>query len=444
MDIEDIRLSAYGNASSVPSPVNRFMAAFAADFREGVDVNLGVGYVNENTIPRRAILEALPEVLGHPEKYRFALNYGGPHGSPNLIESIRRYHAENRLGGLTADVLARREIIIGGNGASSLLEGISEIIEPGIVVTADPIYYIYSNLLERKGFELLAVPEDRDGLDVERLGAALARLGDRRRAIRCFYLVTINNPTCTILSTARRRALVALAEQLSGELGRKIPLFFDKAYEDLIHDPAAERPLSPLLFDEMGLVHEIGTLSKILAPALRIGYLIGPDGPFLRAMVQKTSDSGFSAPKVCQEIASYLLDHHVADQVARVNRGYREKAAQVRRWIGEQLGDALADCRGGQAGFYFYLTLDGVETREGSPFLRFLTRTTGDESIDGPPGRQPPRVLYIPGEFCVHARGELVEAGRRSLRLSYGFEETPRIAEALALMKQAVAYARGR
>jgi len=442
MDTEGIRLSAYGTASSVPAPVNRMMAAFAADFREGVDINLGVGYVNENTIPRRAILEALPEVLGHPEKYRFALNYGGPHGSPNLIESIRRYHVENRLGGLSADVLARREIIIGGNGASSLLEGIADILEPGLVITADPVYYIYCHLLERKGFEVLAVPEDRDGLEVVRLEAALARLGDRRRAIRCFYLVTISNPTCTILSTARRRALVALAEQLSRELGRKIPLFFDKAYEDLIHDPSAEKPLSPLLFDEQGLVYEIGTLSKILAPALRIGYLIGPDGPFLRAMVQKTSDAGFSAPLLTQEIASYLLDHHVADQLARVNLGYREKAVQVRRWMEEQLGEALADCRGGQAGFYFYLTFDGVETREGSPFFRFLTRTTGEESIDGPPGMRRPRVLYIPGEFCVHARGDLVAAGRRSLRLSYGFEETPRIGLALELMKQAVAYAR--
>jgi len=442
MPINDIPLSSYGTASSAPSPVNRMMAAFAADFRDGVDINLGVGYVNENTIPRRFILEALPEVLGHPAKYRVPLNYGGPKGSPNLIESIRRFHVEHRVGGLNQDVLDRNEIIIGVSGATSLLEAIADVLPPGIVITSDPVYYIYCNLLERKGFTVLAVPEDEGGIELERLCAAVRDLGERRREIRCFYLVTINNPTCTILSNERRRQLVEFAEELSRELGRKVPLFFDKAYEDLIHDPAAERPQSALLCDESGLVYEIGTLSKILAPALRVGYLIGRDGPFLRAMVQKTSDTGFSAPLLTQEIASYMLDHHVAEQIARVNQGYRKKAIQVSQWIGEQLGDALAECRGGRAGFYYYLTFERIETREGSDFFRFLARTTGDEALDGPPARRRPRVAYIPGEFCVHPRGQLVEAGRRQLRLSYGFEELDRIGQALALMREAVAYAR--
>jgi hypothetical protein len=73
--------------------------------------------------------------------------------------------------------------------------------------------------------------------------------------------------------------------------------------------------------------------------------------------------------------------------------------------------------------------------------FRYLSRTTGDEQIDGPAGARRPRVAYIPGEFCVHPRGEMVEPGRRQLRLSYGFEELPTIEQAIGLMKEAASYA---
>jgi len=370
-----------------------------------------------------------------------ALNYGGPTGSPNLVESLRRFHQERRVGGITDDVLRRNRIIVGANGATSLLEAVAHVMAPGIVVTCDPMYYIYCNFLERLGFEIHAVPEDAEGIDTERLESLLARMGERRREIRFFYLVTVSNPTCSILSNRRRRRLVEIAGRLSREAGHTVPVIFDKAYEDLIHDPAVPRPESALLYSEPGLAYEIGTLSKILAPALRIGYMIGADGPLLQAIVQKTSDAGFSAPLVNQEIASYLLDHHVARQIEKVNAGYRDKAARTRAWIDSRLGPLLCDCRGGQAGFYYYLTFERVETHEQSAFFRFLSRTTGRPAIDGPIDARGPRVVYIPGEFCVHARGEIVEAGRRQLRLSYGFEELPRIDQAVGLMREAADYA---
>jgi DNA-binding transcriptional MocR family regulator len=409
------------------------MAAFASDFRDGVDINLGIGYVNEKTIPVACLTEAIEAVASDRVKYRQAFNYGGPEGSANLVDSLRRF--------LTEATVARNRLIIGPCGATSILEGLAEVIAPGIVVTSDPMYYIYSDALERKGFEVLAVPEDEEGIGLAALERKLRALGSAIERIAFFYAVTVNNPSCTILSNRRRRALLQVAARLSREQGRRIPIFYDLAYELLLHDPGAEPFVSVLREDDLGIAYEIGTLSKVLAPGLRIGYLLGPDGPLMNAMVQKTSDAGFSAPLFVQEMASFLLDRRIAEQLRSVNAGYREKAVAVRDGIARSLGPFLEECRGGSAGFYYYLTFRDVETHPSSAFFRFLTRTTGDAAVDGEEGNRRPRVMYIPGEYCVHSRGDLAARGKRQLRLSYGYEDVPQILRALGLMREAAEFA---
>ena len=109
--MEETLLSSYGDASSVPSPVGRMMDEFARDFREGVDINLGVGYVNEQTVPRDLIQHALAAVVGNPQKYKAPFNYGGPAGSENLIGAIANYLC--RKGGSWPEVLAHNRIIVG-------------------------------------------------------------------------------------------------------------------------------------------------------------------------------------------------------------------------------------------------------------------------------------------------------------------------------------------
>lgn len=441
MTLKPPELSTYGTSSVDPSPVNRMMAEFAGDFRDNVDVNLGVGYVNEDTIPRELIREALDAVLTRPEKYRVPFNYGGPAGSPNLVQSLREFYLRNCIGGLTEEIFEKREIRIGGNGTSGILEAIADVVKPGIVITSDPMYYIYCNFLERKGYRLITVPEDENGVQPELLEEKLQALGEEKQNIRFLYIVTVSNPTSSILSNERRKRLVEIAAGLCREIGREIPLIFDKAYELLVHDPQVDPFRSGFHDDQLGIVYEVGTLSKVFAPALRIGYLIGPPGRLVELITQKTSDSGFSAPLITQEIASYLLDNHIERQIAKVNQGYQEKAAQVKGRIDEELGPYLETYTGGRAGFYFYLTFREIRTDQESLFFKFLTRTTGKSEIDGPSGNKKPRVVYIPGEFCVHPRGDMVEKGRRQLRISYGFEETERILEALGYMRQAVEFA---
>lgn len=445
-----MHLSAYGQASTRPSPVSQLLAEFARDFRDGVDINLGVGYVNEKTIPVPDLTGALQAVAQNGTKYRQAFNYGNPAGSANLIASIRQFLANQQIGQLDATTIGRERIAIGACGATSILDSLTDVLEPGIVVTSDPTYYIYSNTLERKGFHVLAVPEDQEGIDLAALDRKLKALGPDAERISFFYVVTVNNPSCTVLSNARRKALFEVAASLSRKQNRLIPIFYDLAYELLLHDPSAEPFRSVLPDDDLGIVYEIGTLSKVLSPALRIGYLMGPDGPFMNAVVENTSDTGFSAPLFVQEMSSYLLDHCISEQLRSVNAGYREKAVAVRDAIASTIGPYLEEQRGGSAGFYYYLTFRDFETCAGSPFFKFLTRTTGDPKIDlgaapfpqgGCDTNPAPRVIYIPGNLCVHPRGDLAERGNRQLRLSYAFEDTPQILRALELMRDAAEFA---
>ena len=125
MSLHECLLSEYGKASFIPSPVNRMMTSFARDFRPEKDINLGVGYVNEATIPKGQILKAMEKVLANPHKHPIALNYGGSKGSPNLIEAIKRFLLSNQRSGLTPELLHQKEIIIGPNGATSLLEALA-------------------------------------------------------------------------------------------------------------------------------------------------------------------------------------------------------------------------------------------------------------------------------------------------------------------------------
>ena len=426
------------------------MRDFSRGFRPGVDVNLGVGYVNETTIPRRAIAAAFEAVSAESERSPHTFNYGESRGSANLVSALQRFLIRHQIGGLTESLLTEREIIIGANGATSLLDALAHVLPRGVVVTTEPQYYIYCDYLRRLGFSIVAVPEDEEGVDI----AALERvLSENEDELSFVYIVTVGNPSAVILSNRRRGELVRAVSRTSRRINRKIPLVLDQAYEWLLH--AAEQHLeSGALSDELGLVYEIGTLAKVLAPTLRIGFLLGPPGPLTTALIQRTNDVGFSAPLLNQEAAAYLLDNAVDTHLHTVRAGYRHKARVVTTALQRELGPHLERSVGGRAGFYYYLTLRGIPTTEGSPFYQHCARSTGDRDVDldreAPEGTADgaaafvnlaPRVVYLPGQFCVDSLGTQAALATRQMRLSFGFADDAELERGVRLLGEAARYA---
>ena len=119
----------------------------------------------------------------------------------------------------------------------------------------------------RLGVNAVGIPLDHEGLRLDTLEAAL--VDHERRGIRPKYIYTIptvQNPTGTIMGEPRRRALLGLAHRYG------VPIFEDDCYADLIWD--GRRPPALYAMSERGGVIHIGSFSKSVAPALRVGYIV--------------------------------------------------------------------------------------------------------------------------------------------------------------------------
>src|SRR5271170_1738885 len=143
------------------------------------------------------------------------------------------------------------------------------------------------NRLTRLGVNMVGIPLDHEGMRMDALAAALADL--KRRGITPKYIYTIptvQNPTGTIMPEARRAELLKLSQQYG------VPVFEDDCYADLIWD--GERPPAIYAMATDHSVIHIGSFSKSIAPALRVGYIVAERNQLSRMLPLKT-DAGSGA-----------------------------------------------------------------------------------------------------------------------------------------------------
>src|SRR5882762_6138076 len=138
-----------------------------------------------------------------------------------------------------------------------------------LVIIEQDTYQGALNRLTRLGVNVVGIPLDQEGMRMDALAAVLADL--RRRGITPKYIYTIptvQNPTGTIMPEPRRAELLRLAEQYG------VPIFEDDCYADLIWD--GQRPPALYALNNNGGVIHIGSFSKSIAPALRVGFIVAP------------------------------------------------------------------------------------------------------------------------------------------------------------------------
>jgi 2-aminoadipate transaminase len=207
--------------------------------------------------------------------------------------------------------------------------------------------------LARLGVHAVGVPLDREGMRTDALASALADL--ERRGVRPKYIYTIptvHNPTGTILSEARRAELLALSRR------RGVPIFEDECYSDLVWTGARPPALYAMAEGE-GIVH-IGSFSKSVSPALRVGYIVARWDILSRILPLKT-DAGSGALE--QMVLGEFCPAHFEAHVPKLRRGLRAKLETLMEALAERFGTA-AEFDDPAGGIYLWVKLpDSVDTQ---------------------------------------------------------------------------------
>ena len=167
----------------------------------------------------------------------------------------------------------------------------------------------------------------------------------------------MQNPTGTILPEARRAEMLRLAE------AHGVPIFEDDCYADLIWDH--KRPPALHAMSKSANVIHIGSFSKSIAPALRVGYIVAPwEHPVAHAARLKY-DAGSGALE--QMVLAEYCAPHFTEHVPVLTRGLRKKLDTLMEALNEQFGTA-AEFEEPKGGIFLWVKLpDNVDTHEALP-----------------------------------------------------------------------------
>ena len=275
-------------------------------------------------------------------------DYGDPAGLPALRAAIARHF------GVSRGLRASPDDVVVTCGAQQAIDLVGRVlIEPGTTVAVeDPGYPPARHAFASAGARVVGVPVDRSGLIVEALPAAA----------RIVYVTPSHQfPLGVAMSPARRAALLAWA-------GRHDAVVIEDDYDSefRFRNPGerhsgADRPLQPMhSIDRSGSVVYIGTFSKTMFPALRLGFLIAP--PSLRRALRTAKQlADWHTDTVSQAaLAQFIDDGLLARHIRRAARHYAARRARILSWVSTQAG--LLEALPSSAGLHLtaLLAKDGV------------------------------------------------------------------------------------
>jgi 2-aminoadipate transaminase len=302
--------------------------------------DFAVAYPDPESLPLDGLLEALKVALAR--EGRDLAYYPVPAGLPSLRQLVAEKLARDRNMKVTPDDI----ILTSGSGeAISLI--IQALTDPGDVVLTEE--YVYLGTLRQMrlfGAEVRGLRCDDEGIVPEAFEDTLKEaLGQGKKVKYLYTIPTFQNPMGWTMTLERRKKVLDLAHEYS------VPVLEDDCYTDLRFE--GEDVTSFHSMEETGQVLYVGSFSKIIAPGMRMGYLVAPPEVRQRAISFK---GGGGVNQFAALAIEQYLKHNMYEHINQQNQALRVKRDAMLASLGENFGDA-AKWSKPEGGLYIWLEM---------------------------------------------------------------------------------------
>ena len=341
-----------------------------------------------------------------------ALQYGATEGSPALREQLAAQCTARGIRCTAADVL----VTTGSQQGFDLL--LRVLIQPGDAVCVEtPAYPATIAALRQAGARMLSTPVDAHGLDVAALENLLASLPVGERPKVLYTVPNFSNPCGTLLTQQRREKLVQLAMQYG------FVVVEDDPYGELAFTAERPAPVYAAAQQQVGdgenPVVYLSSLSKTVAPGLRVGWMVADAAVLRRCTVAKQTNDLCTSPLAQAVAASYLHSGRYPQAVAKACAEYQRRMLALTEGLKARLG-GLVQFVQPAGGMFVWLTFD----QSVDPQKLFDAAVAAN-------------VIFVPGKAFYADNANL-----HSMRLSFAGPDVAQIEQAVDRLAQAFAQAR--
>ncbi|WP_096671222.1 aminotransferase-like domain-containing protein [Polaromonas sp. AET17H-212] len=320
-------------------------------------ISFAGGFPDSAMFDVAGIQEAANKALS--EEPGAALQYGATEGYNPLREQLAAFMGSK-------GVTVAPDCLIVTTGSQQALDLLGKtMIDPGDkVIVEGPTFLATIQCFRLYGADLVSAPVDANGVDTD----ALEKLMAEHKPKFVYLIPTFGNPSGAMLSLERRKKVLALAVKYNTLIVE------DDPYGDLYFNDAPPPSILSLSQDVPGsreLIAHCGSMSKVLSPGLRVGWMIGPAELLAKATMCKQFSDAHTSTFAQATAAQYLKAGRMPATLARVRKVYGERAVAMGAALKRELGDAVEFTQP-QGGLFFWARLTGAggKTQDAGEFAK--------------------------------------------------------------------------